>query len=388
MDRRRYLATLGATAALGGCAGRSDVDGGAAGTSTATPTHADGTDDADDADVAVETLATGLEIPWGAAYRDGTLYLTERPGRIVRLVDGDVETVVESVDGVRHVGEGGLLGLAFHPTEPYAYTHQTYESGGGLANRLVRHDLTDGWAGEPLLTGIPGARIHDGGRLLVHDDALYVTCGDAAAAANGQDADALAGSVLRLTLDGDAHPDNPFDSPVYSYGHRNPQGLVVRDGRLYSTEHGPSVADEINVLRAGENYGWPEATGPSDDDRFTDPLTSYSPTIAPASATFYDGPIEAWRGDFFFGTLKAEHVHRVRFEGSEAPRSDEPSGDGDEPRGRDAVVEQERLFEGAYGRIRTVFTGPDGHLHAVTSNRDGRGSPVGADDRVFRFTPA
>jgi glucose/arabinose dehydrogenase len=375
MDRRRYLATLGATAALGGCAGRSG-SGGGPGTPTATT---DG--------VAVETLATGLDIPWGAAFRDGTLYLTERPGRIVRLVDGGVEPVVESVDGVRHVGEGGLLGLAFHPSEPYAYTHQTYESRDGLANRVVRHDLTDDWAGEPLLDGIPGARIHDGGRLLVHDDALYVTCGDAATAANGQDADALAGSVLRLTLDGEPHPDNPFDSPVYSYGHRNPQGLVVRDGRLYSTEHGPSVADEINVLRAGENYGWPEVRGPSDDDRFTDPLAHYSPTIAPASATFYDGPIEAWQGDFFFGTLKAEHVHRVRFERTRRA-SDEPSGDGGEPRGRDGVVEQERLFEGAYGRIRTVFTGPDGHLHAVTSNRDGRGSPVGADDRVFRFTPA
>jgi len=364
MDRRRYLATLGAAAALGGCAGRpegGDGDGDAgAGGGGATSTDA--------GSVAVETLATELEVPWGAAVRDGTLYLTERPGRIVRLVDGRVETVVESVEGVEGVGEGGLLGLAFHPADPYAYTHQTYETGSGLANRLVRHDLTDGWAGEPLLTGIPGAHIHDGGRLLVHDDAIYVTCGDAAEAANGQDADALAGSVLRLTLDGDPHPDNPFDSPVYSYGHRNPQGLAVRGGRLYSTEHGPHVADEINVLRAGENYGWPEATGPSDDNRFTDPLAHYSPTIAPGSATFYNGPIEAWQGDFFFGTLKGEHLHRVRI------------SDGD-------VIEQERLFEGAYGRLRTVFTGPEGHLHAVTSNRDGRGSPVGADDRVFRFTP-
>lgn len=359
MDRRRYLAALGA-AAVGGCAGRSGRGGG-----TGSDTH---TGDAT-ANVAVETLVTDLEVPWGAAYRDGTLHLTERPGRIVRLVDGEVDPVVDSVEGVRHAGEGGLLGLAFHPAEPYAYTHQTYEADGGLANRLVRHDLTDDWAADPLLTGIPGAPIHDGGRLLVHDDALYMTCGDAAEAANGQDADTLAGSVLRVTLDGDPHPDNPFDSPVFSYGHRNPQGLTVRDGRLYSTEHGPSVADEINVLRAGENYGWPEAKGPSDDDRFTDPLASYSPTIAPASATFYDGPVESWRGDFFFGTLKAEHVRRVRFEG-------------------DSVADEERLVDGEYGRIRTVFTGPDGHLHALTSNRDGRGSPVAEDDRLIRFTPA
>jgi len=375
MDRRRYLATLGSAAILGGCAGRPT---GGAGSTDGTDADADADSDADsDTAVAIETLATDLEIPWGAAYRDGTLYLTERPGRIVRVVDGErsssIETVVDAVTGVDHVGEGGLLGLAFHPSEPYAYTHQTYETADGPANRLVRHDLTDGWAPDPLLTDVPGAPIHDGGRLLVHDDALYMTCGDASVGANAQDRDVLAGSVLRLTLDGEPHPDNPFDSPVFSYGHRNPQGLVVRDGTLYSTEHGPRVADEINALRAGENYGWPEVRGASDDDRFVDPITSYSPTIAPASATFYDGPIEAWQGDFFFGTLKAEHVRRVRFEGT-----------GDAA----TVAEQERLAEGEYGRIRTVFTGPEGHLHAVTSNRDGRGAPVAADDRLLRFVPA
>ncbi|WP_251341806.1 PQQ-dependent sugar dehydrogenase [Haloplanus halophilus] len=379
MDRRRYLATLGAAAALGGCGSRPRDSDGASPTATATATatattDGDASDDAPsgDADVAVETLATDLEVPWGTAFRDGTLYLTERPGRIVRLVDGAVEPVVEDVP-VKAAGEGGLLGLAFHPDQPYAYTHQTYEpADGGTANRLVRHDLDDDWAGEPLIEGIPGSFIHDGGRLLVHDDALYMTCGDAADGALAKDPDVLAGSVLRITLDGDPHPDNPFDSPVFSYGHRNPQGLTVRRGEIYSTEHGPDVGDEINVLRAGAHYGWPEVTGPSDDDRFTDPVTSYSPTIAPASATVYDGPIEAWRGDFLFGTLKAEHVHRVRLDG------------GDDP----DVVAEDRLFGGEFGRIRTVFTGPEGHLHATTSNRDGRGSPVASDDRVLRFVPA
>lgn len=371
MDRRRYLATLGA-AAVAGCSGRTPDDRGG-------PTATRGSTDGDDSDaggdgVTAETLATGLEIPWGAAYRDGTLYLTERPGRIVRLSDGAVDPVVEEVPGVRHVGEGGLLGLAFHPDEPYAYTHQTYTDGdGNPANRLVRHDLENDWAGDPILEGISGAPIHDGGRLLAHDDALYMTCGDAAVEGRGQDRDALAGSVLRVTFDGDAHPDNPFDSPVFSYGHRNPQGLVVREGELYSTEHGPQVGDEVNVLRAGENYGWPEVTGASDDDRFADPVTSYTPTIAPASAAVYEGPIEAWRGDFFFGTLAAEHLHRVRFEDDAA----DPS-----------VVEEDRLFEGEFGRIRTVFTGPEGHLHAATSNRDGRGRPADGDDRVVRFVPA
>jgi glucose/arabinose dehydrogenase len=369
MERRRYLATLGAAAALGGCAGRLRAGGTGGGDGTEADTGGTTTTATDGADVTVEPLATDLEVPWGAAVRDGDLYLTERPGRIVRLVDGEVDPVVEDVP-VKAVGEGGLLGLAFHPDRPYAYTHQTYEPpGGGTANRLVRHDLTAEWEPEPLIEGIPGAHIHDGGRLLVHDGALYVTCGDAAVDSRGQERDVLAGSVLRVTLDGDPHPDNPFDSPVFSYGHRNPQGLTVRGGEVYSTEHGPAVGDEVNVLRAGANYGWPEVTGPSDDDRFTDPVTSYSPTIAPASAAMYDGPIEAWRGDLFFGTLKSEHVHRVGFDGA-------------------AVAAEERLFEGEFGRIRTVFTGPNGHLHVTTSNRDGRGSPVEVDDRLLRVVPA
>jgi glucose/arabinose dehydrogenase len=376
MDRRRYLATLG-VAAVGGCAGRGPTDGsatpeeGTAGAGGGDGTAGDA--DADAGGVTAETIATGLEIPWGAAYRDGTLYLTERPGRIVRVDGGEVEPVVESVPGVRHVGEGGLLGLAFHPEAPYAYTHQTYEMDGDPANRLVRHDIEDGWAAEPILTGIPGAPIHDGGRLLAHDGALYMTCGDAAVEKRGQQPDVLAGSVLRVTFDGEPHPDNPFDSPVFSYGHRNPQGLVVREGELYSTEHGPQVGDEINVLQAGENYGWPEVTGPSDDDRFADPVASYTPTIAPASAAVYDGPIEAWQGDLFFGTLAGEHLHRVRLRGDAA----DPD-----------VAGEERLFEGEFGRLRTVFTGPDGHLHAVTSNRDGRGAPADGDDRLVRFVPA
>jgi glucose/arabinose dehydrogenase len=383
MDRRRYLAALGAAATVAGCAGRTPDDG-SAGSPTDEGDDDGGDDDGEaeaeaattaaDGDAIAETLATGLEVPWGVAHRDGTLYLTERPGRIVRLGEDGVEPVVDTVSGVRHVGEGGLLGLAFHPDEPYAYTHQTYQDGNGnTANRLVRHDLTDGWAAEPVLSGIPGAPIHDGGRLLANDDALYMTCGDAAVKERGQDPDVLAGSVLRVTFDGNPHPDNPSDSPVFSYGHRNPQGLVFREGELYSTEHGPQVGDEINVLRAGENYGWPEVTGASDDDRFTDPVTSYTPTVAPASAAVYDGPIESWRGDLFFGTLAAEHLHRVRL-----------GGDAADP----DVVGEERLFEGEFGRIRTTFTGPEGHLHAVTSNRDGRGAPAAGDDRVVRFVPA
>lgn len=369
MDRRAYLAAVVA-ASLGGCAapspGSTDGDGDAG----ASPGDTPSTSAADTDGVRAETVAAGLEVPWGTAYRDGTLYVTERSGRVVRVADGEGETVFEAFPDLEPVGEGGLLGLAFHPSEPFAYTYGTYAIDGGSENRIVRHDLTEEWAAETLLDGVPGARLHDGGRLAVGDGALYATCGDATDEATAQDPSSLGGSVLRLTLDGEPHPDNPFDGPVFTYGHRNPQGLAVRDGTLLSTEHGPDVDDEINVLEAGNNYGWPEVTGANESDEYVDPLASYTPTIAPASAAFYEeGPIEAWRGDLFFGTLVGEHLHRVRFDGRR-------------------VVEQERLYEGEFGRLRTAFVGPDGHLHVTTSNRDGRGSPAAADDQVLRFVPA
>ncbi|WP_101294172.1 PQQ-dependent sugar dehydrogenase [Halegenticoccus soli] len=378
-SRRRYLAGVGAFGlGLGsaGCLGAPDGTG-----STTDGEGSSGPSDGGNGGlpVRVETVVSGLEVPWGAAYRDGRLYLTERPGRIVRVADGgagsgggaaEVEVLVDGIPDLEPTGEGGLLGLAFRPGEPTAYTYQTYDGGGGLRNRVVRHDLDDGWAQESILEGIPASSIHDGGRLAVRGDSLFVTTGDANKAGLAQDRESLAGKVLRLTLDGDPHPDNPFGNEVFSYGHRNPQGLAFRDGTLYSTEHGPDVDDEINALEAGRNYGWPEVTGPSEDDEYADPIASYTPTIAPGSATFYGGPIDAWRGDFFFGTLVGEHLHRTRI------------------RKNGGVAADERLFEGEFGRLRTAFVDPDGHLLVATSNRDGRGSPRESDDRVLRLLPA
>lgn len=348
MDRRSYLVALGA---LAGC------DTGQ-------------TESPDRSNVAVETVATGLEVPWGAAWRDGTLYLTERGGRVVRIVDGSVEQVTDFTDSTAARGEGGLLGLEFHPDDPdVAYTYQTYADG-GLANRVRRHDVTDDWRAETLLDGVPGASIHDGGRLLARQGELYATCGDASDPANAQERDALAGKVLRLTLDGDPHPDNPFGTAVFTWGHRNPQGLAFRGETLYSTEHGPDTDDEINRLEAGNNYGWPEAKGTGGGEEYTPALAAFTPTIAPGGGTFYDGPIDAWRGDLLFGTLVGTHLHRTRI-----------SED-------DEVTENERRYQDRFGRLRTTFTGPEGHLYAVTSNRDGRGSPEAEDDRILRFVPA
>ncbi|QCJ45780.1 sorbosone dehydrogenase family protein [Haloprofundus sp. MHR1] len=369
MNRRTYLGLAGVVA-LGGCLDdptTSDPPG----NDSAEPS----TDDAETTSpppqtIQHETVVTGLEIPWGAAWRDGDLYLTERLGRIVRIPDGegDPEELL-TVDDVVQDGEGGLLGLVFHPNEPAAYTYHTYSGGEyEFTNRIVRHDLENGWEWEPIVDGIPGDIIHDGGRLAVYEDSLLATVGDANDRDRAQDTDSLNGKVLRLTFDGEPHPDNPFDNEVFTYGHRNPQGLAFRQGTIFSTEHGPAENDEVNVLEAGNNYGWPEVGGTESTDEYTGAITEYTPTIAPASATFYDGPYREWQGDFFFGTLAGEHLRRLRIDGTE-------------------VVEDEPLYEGEFGRLRTVFTGPDGHLYAVTSNRDGRGEPRDGDDRVVRFFP-
>ena len=363
MERRAYLRSLAAgMVGLGGCLRTSGSD----------PTTT-----TEESPFRIETVTMDLEVPWGVAFGPaGDLYVTERPGRVQRVTpDGTSnELVADLTDRVAAQGEAGLLGLALHPDDPdLAYTYQTYRDDGGLANRVVRHRVDDEFARESVVVdGIPGASVHDGGRIAFGPEgALYVTTGDASDATLAQDRDSLAGKVLRLTPDGDPHPRNPFDNAVFTYGHRNPQGLAWQDGTPYVTEHGPDTDDEINVLRAGENYGWPEVRGFGDGEAFTDPLAAYTPTIAPASATFYDGPIDDWRGDFFFGSLAGTHLHRVRIDGGE-------------------VVERQRLLDDKYGRLRTVFTGPDDHLYVTTSNRDGRGeeSVAPQDDRVLRIQPA
>ncbi|MFD1513747.1 PQQ-dependent sugar dehydrogenase [Halomarina rubra] len=375
MDRRTFLRVAGAgtLAGLVGVAGCLQSDPPTAEGGTATTTTGDGQS------VVAETLVTDLEVPWGVAFRDDDpddVYLTERPGRIVRVRDGE-RSVVADLDDTGATGEGGLMGLAFHPEDSsVAFTVQTYEDD-GTRNRVLRHAVDDDWASEPVFEGIPGARYHDGGRLLVHDDSLFVTAGDATDADLAQDPETLNGSILRLTFEGDPHPDNPDvgHPAVYTYGHRNPQGLAVgADGEtLYQTEHGPETDDEVNRIRPGENYGWPTVRGTEsgEDGQFVPALASYTPTIAPGGLAVYpdDGAIDAWQGDLLFGTLSGTHLHRVRLDGD------------------DAVTLDERLFEGEFGRLRTTLVGPDGHLYATTSNRDGRGSPSEDDDRLLRFRP-
>ncbi|WP_435333951.1 PQQ-dependent sugar dehydrogenase [Haloarchaeobius sp. TZWWS8] len=360
MHRRRVIKSL-AAAASGVSAGCLNLTPGTATETTDEPRP-----------LRLERVRMRLRTPWGAAFhpRTGDLYVTERPGRIQQLTGRDTGLVRDLTGSTEQVGEGGLLGLVFDPLDPdRAFVYQTHAEDGVLTNRVLELDASRGFAVRRVLfDDIPAGQVHDGGRLAIGpENALYVTTGDAGNPAAAQNTDSLAGKILRITRDGDPHPRNPFGNAVFAYGFRNPQGLVSVDGRWYVTDHGPDYGDEFGRIEAGGNYGWPVVSGHSSESAYTNPLVSWTPTIAPASCAYYDGDIREWRGSFFVGALAGEHLRRLVVEDDE-------------------VVTQQALFTDL-GRIRTTFTGPDGHLYLTTSNQDGRGNPAPTDDAVFRVRP-
>ena len=353
-------------------------------TNTAPPASVEG--------LRVETVVTGLDTPWDLAWGpDGQIWVTERGGRVSRVnpASGQRSTAGQIPD-VEESGESGLMGIAFHPdfaAQPYVYLTHSYRQGGSMRNRLVRVRWDGQTLGTPevLLANIPGAGIHDGSRLAVGPDRLlYMTTGDASNGELAQDRTSLAGKILRLTLSGQPAPGNPFGTAIYSFGHRNPQGLVFHPttGALYSTEHGPGDNDEINRIVTGRNFGWPTVHGACDDDigsergfcqanSVVEPLTMWTPTIAPAGADFYLGDlIPQWKGNLLFASLKGAALYRLTL-----------SADGQQ------VTAREALYEGAYGRLRDVLVAPDGAVYIATSNRDGRGNPSSDDDRILRVKP-
>jgi glucose/arabinose dehydrogenase len=323
----------------------------------------------------VETVATGLNVPWEIAFLpDGSALVTERPtGKVLRVSrDGKLQpSPVGRVD-VGPSGEGGLLGLAVDPDfrrNRFVYLYRTIDAGGGPENEGDR--LRDE---EVLVSGIKGAPIHDGGRLRFGpDDRLYISTGDAGSPELAQDEGTLNGKLLRLSPR--AYRGNGGRPQVFSFGHRNPQGFDwdPRTGELVEDEHGDVGNDEINVLRRGRNYGWPTIQGDQRKAGLVSPVTFYPESIAPSGATFLRSGDSQWTGDYLIATLVGEHLRRVRLE--------KIGGDGAR------VAEQEALFKGRFGRLRTVVEAPDGTLYVLTSNRDGRGSPSEQDDRILRVVP-
>ncbi len=323
--------------------------------------------------IEVTVVASNLEAPWGVAFTpDGRAFVAERDtGRVLELVEGEA-VEVQRLD-VNASGEAGLLGLAASPeweTDGLLYAYFTSPQGD---NRIVRFRL--GEAPEPILTGIPAASIHDGGRLAFGPDGmLYATTGDATRAQQAQDPTTLNGKILRMTPDGQPAPGNPFrSSVVYSYGHRNVQGLAwSADGTLYATEFGPGEHDEVNRIRAGGNYGWPVVTGDADREGFIDPEAVASPAQASWSgaAILVEGAIPQWEGNLFAAALRGQRLYRFVLG---------PDG---------GVAEVEELLVGEIGRLRSVAQAPDGSLWLLTNNRDGRGRPGENDDRVLRIGPS
>jgi aldose sugar dehydrogenase len=327
----------------------------------------------------VETVVTNLEVPWSLVFApDGRLFVTERPGR-VRIVNLSTFTseLALTLGGVYAEGEAGLLGLALDPDfaqSHFVYLYYSASSGGGV-NRIERYREVGGRLGEAavLLDGIPASTIHDGGRLKFGPDGLlYATAGDAADMSLAQDAASLAGKILRVTANGTSAAGNRFSSPVYSYGHRNPQGFDWHPvtGDLWASEHGPSGNDEINVIQSGSNYGWPVIQGSGTAAGMQTPIAFYSSTIAPSGASFYRGQqLPPFVNNLFVATLRGSHLLRITIDARR-------------------IITQERLLDGTFGRLRDVVTGPDGYLYFCTNNRDGRGSPMAGDDRVLRIVPA
>ncbi|MDQ2978430.1 MAG: PQQ-dependent sugar dehydrogenase [Acidobacteriota bacterium] len=335
----------------------------------------------------VETIVTGLEVPWSIAFSSPRrMLVTERPGRVRVVEDGVLRSApLATIADVESTGETGLMGLALAPD--YASSRLLYLSYAyrGASPRVrveqYRDEGTRIVRTRTILDGLPAAQFHAGCRLRFGPDGkLYVTTGDATDRALAQKMDSLAGKTLRLNPDGSIPPDNPFPgSPIFSLGHRNSQGLdwQTGSGLQFQTEHGPSGfdgpggGDEVNIVEAGKNYGWPIIHHRQTRPGLVSPLLEFTPAIAPSGASFARGrALASFAGDFFFAALRGERLVRVRF----APQ---------DPR-RVAFVED--LFSGEYGRLREVMSGPDGALYVSTSNRDGRGRVRNKDDRILRIS--
>lgn len=326
---------------------------------------------------AVSTIAQNLDTPWGIVFlSDKSMLVTERRG-MVRFISASGkldDTPIAQIKNVKEIGEGGLLGIALHPDfakNNFLYLYYTYDNqNGNTKNRVVRMVYKDKkFSNEKIiLDAIPGASNHNGGRIKFGPDGyLYVTTGDAQEPSQAQDTKSLAGKILRITDAGKAAPGNPFTNAVYSYGHRNPQGIAWdTQGQLWSTEHGRSGAlsglDEVNRIEKGANYGWPTIEGNKKQAGMKTPIGNSGDfsTWAPGGAAISGE-------NLYFGGLRGSALYKGTMQ--------------------NGTVSIQEYFKDVYGRIRDVVLGPDGLLYISTSNLDGRGVPKPQDDKILRIDP-
>lgn len=313
-----------------------------------------------------EVITTDLHIPWNINKHVNTFYLSQREGNVIK-VDGvtgsKINQNVEVTKEVLHAGEGGLLGFILAPDfeeSLEAFAYHTYKQEGQIFNRIIVLKLVENtWKEARLLVdGIPGGQIHNGGRIKIGPDGkLYATTGDAGEPEKAQNIESLAGKILRIELDGNVPKDNPFaNSNVYSYGHRNPQGIAWDDEKLYSTEHGQSAHDEINLIEPGGNYGWPIIEGDQQAPNMVSPLFHTGDnTWAPSGMAIKDNKI-------YVANLRGANIKVFNL--------------------TDHTVDT--LFENA-GRMRDVLIESD-TIFTLTNNLDGRGEPQKGDDKLLKIS--
>lgn len=334
----------------------------------------------------VEVVATNLRVPWSIVFApDGRLFFAERPGRLRVIENGKLrEEPILILPDVDARAKLGLMGVTLHPNfaqSHWLYLAYSYREGNGQRVRVARYREANNTLTERtvIIENIPAATNHAGCRVKFGPDGkLYITTGDADRPELAQRLDSLAGKTLRLNQDGSVPQDNPFTGQpgarpeIWSYGHRNVQGLDWQPGTnlMLQSEHGPNGGDEINLIDRGRNYGWPAIHHQLSRPEMESPLLEYTPSIAPASGTFYRGTVfPQFRGSFLVGCLRGECILRVALDGRH-------------------VVSQERLLEKQYGRIREVAEAPDGTIYFSTSQHDPpEGTPRPEYDQILRLLP-
>lgn len=322
--------------------------------------------------VLAQNLSHPWEILWGP---DNFIWMTERGGRISRVNPGSGEvTPVYTIPDVQSAGEGGLLGMVLHPSftaNPHVYVTYNYNSASGYREKIVRFTYNGTTLTSPqiILDNVAAANIHNGSRLLIYENRLYVTTGDAAVPSLAQNTALPNGKVLRFNLDGSIPADNPIaNNPVWSWGHRNAQGLTLVGNKLFASEHGPNTDDEINVIEKGRNYGWPSVRGfcnETDEQTFCtannikEPIKAWTPTIAAAGMDYYNSNyIPQWKNSLLVTALKNSRLYQVKLNDTQT-----------------AIVETMEFFANSYGRLRDVCVAPDGKVYFSSSN--------GSNDKII-----
>lgn len=323
----------------------------------------------DDKNLQTRVVTQNLTQPWSVTWgSDNFLWITERGGRLLRInpETGTLQNLL-NVPGVVQRGEGGLLGFAFHPdfnATPKIYIVYDYMKNGIYTGKVMSYDYVNSNLSNPqiILDDIPAANNHNGSRIAVGPDKkLYISTGDATQQSEAQNKASLSGKILRLNLDGTIPSDNPIaNSPVFSLGHRNPQGLVFINDKLFSSEHGNTTDDEMNIIAAGRNYGWPNVEGKCEgadasfcqQNNIAEPIYTWTPTIAPSGITYYNrDAISQWKNSVLMASLKASRLYQLKLNDTQT--------------GITSVTE---FYTNEYGRLRDVCVAPDGRVFVITGN--------------------